>query len=160
MILEHYSANPVVAVTSRKQDPDTYRHSKPDGFWISVKGERDWPSWCRDEGFREGNLALRHVVTLMPSANILHVASAIQLDDFNDEYFKPGITPWASGIDWARVAERYDGIIIAPYQWNRRMSDHCGWYYGWDCASGCIWNSEAILSVDRIDEDFPAKNIA
>jgi hypothetical protein len=47
-----------------------------------------------------------------------------------------------SYIDWPRVAERFDGVIIAPYQWKHRLE--LMWYYGWDCASGCIWNARAV----------------
>ncbi|QBI98814.1 hypothetical protein SEA_BOBBY_184 [Mycobacterium phage Bobby] len=54
-----------------------------------------------------------------------------------------GIPDW---IDWGKVAADYGGIIIAPYQWSRRMDPH--WYYTWDCASGCIWNLEAIESLE------------
>jgi len=36
------------------------------------------------------------------------------------------------------VSKEYDGIEIAPYQWDARLS--LIWYYGWDVASGCIWN--------------------
>jgi len=52
-------------------------------------------------------------------------------------------------INWPAVAEKYDGIIIAPYIWQRRLSDNPDhfWYYGWDCASGCIWNTEVIEEI-------------
>ena len=43
---------------------------------------------------------------------------------------------------------RVDGIIIAPYQWYCRMT--VDWYYTWDCASGCIWNLDAIESVNAV----------
>ena len=41
-------------------------------------------------------------------------------------------------IDWKKVASKYDGIEIVPYQPKARMN--LLWYYGWDIASGCIWN--------------------
>ena len=50
-------------------------------------------------------------------------------------------------IDWPAVATDYPGLIIAPYQWSCRMSEFTRWYYGWDCASGCIWNADAIARV-------------
>ena len=54
-------------------------------------------------------------------------------------------------IDWPKVAERYDGIIIAPYQWSRRL-DGPMWYYGWDCASGCVWRARAVLELKSMEE--------
>jgi hypothetical protein len=50
-------------------------------------------------------------------------------------------------IDWYRVAEQYDGIIITPYIYERRLTEYTTWYYSWDCASGCIWNGKAIANI-------------
>lgn len=50
-------------------------------------------------------------------------------------------------IDWRRVAESYQGIVIAPYVWARRHHLASGWYYAWDCASGCIWDSAAVAAI-------------
>lgn len=48
-------------------------------------------------------------------------------------------------IDWQAVASDHDGIIISPYNWPARHE--MIWYYPWDCASGCIWNADAITSI-------------
>ena len=58
-------------------------------------------------------------------------------DMCNSRYFAP---------DWARVGEAYPGIIIAPYIWSRRL-DGPMWYYGWDCASGCVWDPSVVRSI-------------
>jgi hypothetical protein len=50
-------------------------------------------------------------------------------------------------IEWRKVAERFDGIIIAPYIWQRRLDLESSWYYSWDCASGCIWNASAVREI-------------
>jgi hypothetical protein len=47
---------------------------------------------------------------------------------------------WVDRIDWKRVASRYAGIEICPYQNSLRMKAITGWYYPWDVASGCIWS--------------------
>ena len=47
--------------------------------------------------------------------------------------------------NWDDVVRQYDGLIIAPYQWAKRCD--YSWYYGWDCASGVIWNLRAVASV-------------
>jgi hypothetical protein len=66
------------------------------------------------------------------------------LGDFDATY---GIRSAHAGIpiDWQRVAEQHQGIIITPYQWECRYS--IDWYYIWDCASGCIWDPDAIESI-------------
>lgn len=167
MILEHYSRFPL-EWEKREWQQCPYNmdgNGKPQGFWVSVKGENDWPEWCRGEQFREDYLATCHRVTLSDTAKIRVIQSADELFAFDDQY---GVS-WQIGdsdfslrrIDWECVAKDYDGIIIAPYIWSCRLggwdSTHnrknrsaqiSDWYYGWDCASGCIWNANAIASVE------------
>ena len=48
-------------------------------------------------------------------------------------------------INWQPLTEQYAGIIISPYQWKRRLDGRASdWYYGWDCASACIWDLSAV----------------
>lgn len=61
--------------------------------------------------------------------------------------------PMISAIMWPKVAKEYQGIIISPYQWERRDFFGTFWYSGWDCASGCIWDKEAIKSIIRVSND-------
>lgn len=50
-------------------------------------------------------------------------------------------------IDWGRVAEKYGGIEIAPgLPW--RFRTRSKWYYTWDCASGVIWDVNAITGIE------------
>lgn len=96
-----------------------------------------------------GSLGLTHAteIVLSPTANILRLASGEDLDAFTEEY---GFDPYSMrggfihDIRWPDIAAKYQGIIIAPYIWSRRMTNHTFWYYGWDCASGCIWEANAI----------------
>jgi hypothetical protein len=57
-------------------------------------------------------------------------------------------------IDWKKVAQKYSGIEICPYM--PKIRDHY-WYYGWDVASGCIWEASAIKDVTLIDNTTPSK---
>ncbi len=91
-----------------------------------------------------------HDVALAVDANVLILHNATDIDAFGDDYGERG--EWHRGccIRWPDVAARYDGMIIAPYVWSRRLDGDARWYYGWDCASGCIWNTSAIKSVSRL----------
>ena len=62
--------------------------------------------------------------------------------------------PYIYMLDFLKVMDEYDGIIIAPYQYScRLMNSSTAWYYGWDCASGCIWNLGCIsIKLDSIQE--------
>lgn len=142
--LRHYAAEPIVLDRSRTYDPASQAwRGKPHGLWVSVPGADDWPSWCRLENFCLDQLQVEHVVTLTERANVLHVGSVAEMYQFHQEwrsYFDDRT------IDWGRVAASYDGIVIAPYQWAARRLD-LPWYYGWDVASGCIWNLDAVESL-------------
>lgn len=149
-ILEHYSCRQITEIAAIDFWQETAY--KPHAFWVSVKGEDDWPSWCKSEDFGMGNLGFRHVIALAPHANILRLSSVRDIDDFDSLYASSqGAFSRRSGIRWFEVAEQYDGVIIAPYQWARRMEGQASeWYYGWDVASGAIWNT-SILSISACE---------
>ncbi len=137
----HFSARPLEnEIYSEQQDKEP--SSKPNGFWVSVDGEDDWPSWCEAESFGLNRLETRSIVTLN-TENILFLSGHLDLKVFQQGY---GVSnSYLSSINWFAVSADYQGIIIAPYQWSCRME--MSWYYGWDCASGCIWDADAIESV-------------
>jgi hypothetical protein len=143
----HFSNKPLEAVHSVKQQwryGQPCENEKPRGFWISVDGADDWNSWCESENYGIGSI--RHRVVLASDANILYCRDALDLDCFTEIY---GIEilrySWRRiAIEWQRVADDYQGLVIAPYVWDRRLHDGYNWYYGWDCASGCIWDAAAI----------------
>jgi hypothetical protein len=165
MRLLHYTQTPLEFDPDRTYtQPDPSDFAKPVGLWVSVEGEDDWPSWCRAEDYCPERLACAQQVTLNPDADILHISSGVELEAFHDEWSVPGLLGHARGalsdgrpglpakafwaIDWPRLAEKYDGIIIAPYLYSHRLSTLTNWYYGWDAASGCIWNLAAIDAVE------------
>lgn len=129
-------------------------------------GDDDWPTWCRENEFHHAGLAHAHRVTIAPDANLVRIMSPEGIDGLHETFAVEtdmarkhpatfGRDSWA--IDWARVARYYHGIVIAPYQWSRRMSPD--WYYGWDCASGCVWNLAAIdVAAAEIFSESAEKN--
>ena len=92
-----------------------------------------------------------HEVTLSNTANVLILETPGLVRDFGREFVVQH-GPHAGGhiimmLDWVRVIQRWHGLIITPYQWDCRLDHDCFWYYGWDCASGVIWEPTAIGSV-------------
>lgn len=91
------------------------------------------------------------------NCNVLKLSSVAMLDAFDRKYRSnersgefAGFTFHDYDIDWPRLATEYDGIEIAPYLWERRLSEECRWYYSWDCASGCLWRPQnATVSLIR-----------
>jgi hypothetical protein len=118
------------------------RKRKPRGLWVSVDSCKDnWPEWCAGEQFRIECLLHRYIVKLNTSANILHIDTPHDLGAFTECY------SIGDYIHWADVAKEYDGIIIAPHQYEVRLTDEFSWYYTWDCASGCLWGANAVESI-------------
>lgn len=124
---------------------------KPFGLWYSVEGTGEgWSDWCRAEEFCDTDAQVAHAIALDMS-RVLVIDNGIDLRAFEREYHRPhpvttGLVSWIYHIDWALVAARYGGIEIAPYQWQHRHN--AMWYYGWDCASGCVWDIDAIRSFE------------
>lgn len=176
MILEHYSKGPLAwpprdyVQTNHKEG---WGHPpKPEGLWVSVKGgDPDWPEWCESEDFRLEHLAVCTRVILADNANIRIVNGEAELATFDEQYGTDYAYGYGSSvahrrIDWIKLAEDYDGLIIAPYVWacrlpwrtdepthRYRISD---WYYPWDCASGVIWKARAIAAFEPQMEEKAA----
>ena len=152
--LVHYSRWPLKEVWDcrRKQAVAC----KPDGLWASCdEYEMNWPHWCREAGFELASFNVAQRVHLAPAANVLVVSGASAIDAFTKRYETTGrlgrlMDGWM--IDWPRVAADYQGIVITPYCWSRRLAT--GWYHGWDCASGCIWDPAAVQRIERLPECF------
>ncbi len=142
MRLSHYTSKPFTLDTSYvyRQDND---HFKPRGLWLSVDGEYDWKQWCADNDFSD--CSYRTEIIIAPDANILHLRTVEDIDKFTQAFSK-GERYSYRNIRWAHVAQLYQGLVITPYQWERRNHVDTFWYYSWDCASGCVWDM-SIVSV-------------
>jgi hypothetical protein len=154
MKLSHYTTKPITKLVNKIQTgerPGWRYQPKPNGLWVSVDGEQSWPSWCEDENFGDCASQFCYSVELAADHNVLIIDTVAKMLDFDTRYPIGGDERWLDGwIYWPKVAEDYDGVIIAPYQWSQRME--LMWYYGWDCASGCIWNASAIESIHEVKE--------
>ena len=156
--LVHYSDAPVLSVHDTEQSPELRPCGKPWGLWVSADDHEDnWRDWCLSERFGLERLTHVHDVELVPGAlgrSVLRLDGAADLDRFTREFARTdpgysalGILDRGCCMDWHAVAERWDGILIAPYVWERRIHDRTGWYYTMDCASGCIWRARAVASI-------------
>jgi hypothetical protein len=143
-------------------------HPKPNGLWFDVNGS--WKQWCEAVQFRPEGLRYRHTVTVLDTSRILFLRKAKDIDLFTREYghnlsghFEPLQSPedldafarrygsdlfgdileqFSNYILWEEVAGKHSGIIIHPY--SRARSRTCLWYYGWNCAGGCVWDTGVI----------------
>jgi hypothetical protein len=125
-------------------------YGKPEGVWITNEEEDNWEAWCLSERFALESLTHKHEVKL-DEREILFLKCAGEIDNFTDIFGLESRGVRHPAIDWPTVASIYTGLIIAPYIWQRRLNDRTSWYYGWDCASGCIWDERAILDISLIE---------
>jgi len=147
----HLTSVPIAGklIDTRQQDRCYF---KPRGLWWGV--DMAWLEWMetgwpdRYEMDLTGPTWLFEVV-LPAQTKLLSLQSPNDLDAFTHKYGCGDPDQIFCEIDWPSVAQQYDGIEIDPYQWCRRLE--LGWYYSWDCASGCIWNTDGVQLVDRTD---------
>lgn len=130
---------------------------KPIGLWVSVEGPADWFSWAKSEMPHRIEDTLVYEIVLKTDANLITLKNLDQFDAFAQKYRRPGPLPdkpeVMSGPNWSEVSKTYNGIIIAPYLWPRRMDHNSMWYYGWDCASGCIWRPKnAVQEINLVGQ--------
>ena len=136
----HYSKEPIGTIYSKNQRLP--HHFKPEGFWFSVEGVNSigWKEWCENDEWALENLRCQTELFFHENANMLFIRNREEILHFVKEY-KEELC-----INWTALAEKYQGIVIAPFNWEFRASVRMTWYYGWDCASGCIWDATAIES--------------
>jgi len=150
MKLVHYTDKPIAQVYATQHQDDEWL--KPSGFWVSDDDAEDsWPKWCIVEDYNTHRLEIAYEVTLSKEADVLVLTTVEDIKNFTEDYRQPGSSQhvvWY--LNWSRVAEEWDGMVITPYQWSLRLDlDHL-WYNGWDCASGCIWSVAAIEKLTRV----------
>jgi hypothetical protein len=155
----HYSPQPLTKLRSGIKQTSDHRGTKPNGLWLSVVGEDEsdgWKNYCMDKGVTLEAYCTE--VILKRDANVLPVQNASDIDRLTNayghmpvceaEFLKSDPNYNRSAICWERVAERFDGIIIAPECPERRQVSH--WYYTRDCASACIWRTNAIAELKPV----------
>lgn len=160
MRLIHYSDKYLTRVRSKAHDSHRTGPYKTPGLWFSVEGDHDWKRWCEAEGFRLDQLKCATEIILKDDAKILRLRGAAAIDKFTADYggqAAPDI--FLRGINWPAVRAKYQGLIIAPYCWPRRLAPHTSWYYGWDCASGVIWDAKAIKELRPLTPTEPERQI-
>lgn len=121
---------------------------KPSGLWYSCY--ESWEKWCSGEepswlnGQRysveidtKNMLVVRDLVAFTEKYAIYNSLTSGDCDLLKYRY-----------VDWAEIAKVHSGIEIPRYHWRHRHD--LFWYYGWNCASGCIWDTSIVKSMKLI----------
>lgn len=119
---------------------------KPRGLWYAIGTE--WIDWVR---FEMPDWETNNVFKIdINESKMKLITSYDQLKEFDLEYGVKRVGNTYGGlIDWKKVANDYGGIEISPYIFEARFGLY--WYYGWDIASGCIWDNGVITNVQKIN---------
>ena len=151
MRLVHYSghADPIEV---RPATPSVIQVKPKGGFWVSDDTDFGWLDWCAQDDFgHDRNTYRREVVLDLDSPRVLVMGNAFSVKEFGRRYVVYRLdSPWNSirhdiNLNWRAVMEKYDAVIITPYQWSVRLD--LMWYNGWDCASGVILHPDAIVAM-------------
>lgn len=115
---------------------------KPRGLWYACG--RGWMTWAVNANW---NAAFNFVYRLrINDACLLRVTSLDEFEAFEDVYATVKVRDMLFP-DWRQIAaEGFVGFEICPF-WKAR---YITWYYTWDVASGCIWDTRAICDVERM----------
>lgn len=157
--LIHYRKEPIPPLKPIDIDALTEALYKPRGLWVSVEDGWGWKDWCTAEEFNLDHLAYEYKVTVKKEANILYLNNPQEIIDFGHQYadqeynlreiYLKYMPTSIMFLKWKEVMQKYQGIIISPYQWDCRLRLETSWYNGWDCSSGCIWDINAIYDITQ-----------
>ena len=130
------------------QDPAFKRGiAKPRGLWYSCG--RSWIRWTEAaEACTDWNYVYRLHLWYLALPTLLQISSRAQFEAF-DQTFTRTLHggPSIHYPDWLHVAEHYTGVEICPY---RKEYPPPIWYYTWDVASGCIWDTNIVQEVEQL----------
>jgi hypothetical protein len=118
---------------------------KPSGIWYACGNE--WISWLT---YEMPQWIGDYVYSLkVDEGRILTIKTEDEFTAFEWKYLeKTEEGDFGRGPDWSLVARDYAGIEICPYRPEARMGSM--WYYGWDVASGCVWEGSAVLEATLV----------
>lgn len=149
-VLTHWSAEPFRLPLRPVGQEGEVRPDKPRGFWLSDESDFGWHAWCIGDEWNLGGLAYR-TDFMADLSDVLCLWTADAVLDFTRQY-RNGDRPnrHAASIDWRSVARQHKGILISPYRHDLRFD--LLWYYGWDCASACIWEPDCLTPIPAAAE--------
>lgn len=140
MIKEHFTFSDSFVIEHMDYKQETF---KPNGIWYQIDGS--WESWVSIEmpdWLVENNNKYELDIDM---SNVLVLDTLDKMYSFNTKYkVLDGERLLFESIDWNRLSLDYDGIEIPFYMYSLRMNADFHWYYSWDVASGCIWNTSII----------------
>lgn len=150
MTRTHYSGAALDTSVLRDVVQDPLPHRKPNGLWWAFG--TDWHDYASNKKPRGAYVnGPGYAVEILAGAKILTLGSVQDIDDFTIKYGRPHAyarpgAPADRCIDWASVAQNYDGIEISALLRDQR--DRLEWLdIDWSVASGCAWRPDSCVRL-------------
>ena len=152
------SREPYTSFRNVKQGPPKPFMGKPNGLWYSCGDS--WIDWLADE--MPGWLnQTNYLYRIELGADVYQISNTDEFEEFERKYASVpkeiadmgigGDLDMMSSIDFSAVQrDGYTGVEICPYLPDKRFESQ--WYYPWDVASGCIWDSKGARKIELIGE--------
>lgn len=158
MILTHFSNNDFKFNAKRRYPKPILIEPKPKGLWLSDESDYGWHKWCTESNFSTNSMET--VVDFQCDIKKwIHISTSEMLDKFAENYMQSHPSAETLNfINWTKVRKDYSGILISPYQWKSRLGKHW-WYYGWDCASACVWDLSTIKMIGIAHHESPLRKV-
>ena len=150
-------------ITKNKLDFTKYFNApsicKPEGLWYSIG--TSWLSWVKSEMPHWEYQFLYELI--IDKSKLFIINNSNDLTNFIANYLIPRNSSNSynyfelNKIDWYKLAKEYSGIEFRNYKKSYQLQIKYvsipTWYDGIDVSSGCIWDKNALLSVNLIQED-------
>lgn len=114
---------------------------KPKGLWFGIGDS--WKVFCRQNNFDESKYQFKYNIKIDIS-KVYILNSLEKLQDFEEKYLSN-----YNKIDWAKVTDDYSGVIMYDSVIGTK-----NWTSTWDITSGCLWKSDALLSLQKVKNDM------
>lgn len=121
---------------------------KPTGLWVAK--EDAWIEWGVQNSFDHWT---RDFVELdLDLSDIYKIRFERDLDALREEY---GVVHeelnYVHSIDWSLVAREFKGVYALNWEYGWSGLDSLNpWFYGWDLASGCVWDLSALEEIKDV----------
>jgi hypothetical protein len=156
MRLIHFSKSPLGEIRPAQQHRAREMRLKPNGLWLSDESDIGWSRMAPAIDVELGRY--QSLVTLAPAHNCLILSTPESILQLTLDFPNPRAGRGTQYINWNRIAQEFDGLIVTPYQAHLLWDRNCRWFRLWVAAVGCVWNPAAIQSIEPISTPDKSPN--
>lgn len=136
-------------------------------MWYQVGS--GWEDWAKGNDFYSDLPGMRRTVMAVDPTRLLQIHTKDECADLQRRYrvdYLPCMEPLRTnlaalgyGLNWPALMDEYDGLELTgfEYEWGLDFAGYgktpsSRWCYGWDCASGVLWNAHTAARILRYED--------